>query len=135
MAFQALPPENHTISGTIKYYDGLKKVSGAKVILEDKEGNQLADVLTNAAGNYQFNDLSASGNYAVRVEKQGVELVMDGNQKITKLEINPELLSPERKERLEEIIKELQNEAIGKVQRLMAEKMRSLGNFNLPGLS
>ena|SRR3989344_2365577 len=72
---------------------------------------------------------------SVRVEKQGVELVMDGNQKITKLEINPELLSPERKERLEEIIKELQNEAIGKVQRLMAEKMRSLGNFNLPGLS
>ena len=72
---------------------------------------------------------------SVRVEKQGVELVMDGNQKITKLEINPELFSPERKERLEEIIKELQNEAIGKVQRLMAEKMRSLGNFNLPGLS
>ena len=72
---------------------------------------------------------------SVRVEKQGVELVMDGNQKITKLEINPELLSPERKERLEEIIRELQNEAIGKVQRLMAEKMRSLGNFNLPGLS
>jgi len=72
---------------------------------------------------------------SVRVEKQGVELVMDGNQKIAKLEINPELLSPERKERLEEIIRELQNEAIGKVQRLMAEKMRSLGNFNLPGLN
>ena len=71
----------------------------------------------------------------VTLEKHGLTLVMDGNQKITKLDINPELLSAERKERLEELITDLQNEAIGKVQRLMAEKMRASGDFNLPGIS
>lgn len=72
---------------------------------------------------------------SVTVEKHGVTLVMNGNQKIVKLDINLEFLNPEQKERLEEIIKNLQNEAIGKVQRLMAEKMRSMGGLNLPGIS
>ncbi|MCX6785312.1 MAG: YbaB/EbfC family nucleoid-associated protein [Candidatus Komeilibacteria bacterium] len=71
----------------------------------------------------------------VTLEKQGVNLVMDGNQKIIKLDLNPELLTPERKTRLEEIIKELHNEAIGKVQRIMVEKMKASGNLNIPGLT
>jgi len=92
--------------------------------------NQIKD-LKKQASNLQ-NQLAQE---SVSLEKHGVSLVMDGNQKIIKLEINPELLIPERKEKLEEIIKDLQNEAIGKVQRLMAEKMKSMGNFNLPGLN
>ena len=72
---------------------------------------------------------------SVSVEKHGVTLIMDGNQKITNLDINSELLSTEQKERLEETIKDLQNEAIGKVQRLMAEKMKAMGGLNMPGIS
>lgn len=71
---------------------------------------------------------------SVTVDKHGVTMSMDGNQKITKLDINPEYLTPERKERLEEIIKELHAEIIKKVQRVMAEKMRAQGGFNLPGM-
>ena len=72
---------------------------------------------------------------SVTLEKQGVILTMDGNQKITQLEINPELLVAEKKSKLEELLKDLHNEAIGKIQRLMVEKMRANKDFKIPGLS
>jgi len=71
----------------------------------------------------------------VSLDKNNTALVMDGNQKIVKLDINPELLTADKKTKLEETIMDLHNDAIGKVQRLMAEKMRSMGNFNIPGLN
>jgi len=70
----------------------------------------------------------------ITVEKHGITMTIDGNQKMTNLDINPEYLSSERKERLEEIIKDIHEEAIKKVQRVMAEKMRASGGFNLPGM-
>lgn len=91
--------------------------------------NQIKDLKTRAK-----NLQDQLAQESVSLEKHGLSLVMNGNQKITKLDINPELLAPARKARLEELIVDLQNEAIGKVQRLMAEKMRNLGDFNLPGL-
>ncbi len=72
---------------------------------------------------------------SITLTKQGVTLTMAGDQKITGLEIANELLSLTEKNRLEAIIKELQNEAIGKIQKLMVEKMRASGNFNIPGLN
>ena len=66
---------------------------------------------------------------SVEVDKGGVTMKMDGNQKIIKLDINPELLTPTKKEKLEEIIKDLHDETIKKVQRIMAEKMRASGNM------
>ena len=72
---------------------------------------------------------------SVTVDKHGVSLTMDGNQKMTGLDIGADLLSPERKNRLEETIKELHDEAIKKIQRIMAEKMRTSGNFKIPGLN
>lgn len=92
--------------------------------------NQIKD-LREQAKNLQ-NQLAQE---SVTIEKHGVILIMDGNQKITKLDINAELLTPERKERLENLLMEVHDEAIKKVQRLMAEKVRSSGNFNIPGLS
>ena len=72
---------------------------------------------------------------SVTVDKHGVSLTMDGNQKMTGLDIGAKLLSPERKNRLEETIKELHDEAIKKIQRITAEKMRASGNFKIPGLN
>ena len=72
---------------------------------------------------------------SVTIQKHGVTLTMDGNQKIVKLDLASDLLAPERKSRLEEIIKDAHNEAIGKVQKIMVEKMRSNPNFNIPRLS
>ncbi|PIT90270.1 MAG: hypothetical protein COU22_03095 [Candidatus Komeilibacteria bacterium CG10_big_fil_rev_8_21_14_0_10_41_13] len=72
---------------------------------------------------------------SVSLEKNGVSMIMDGNQKITKLDISENLLNPSQKNKLEEAIKSVHEEAIKKVQRVMAEKMRASGGFNIPGLS
>lgn len=63
-----------------------------------------------------------------------VTIVMDGNQEILSIDINPELLSPDNKEKLENGIKDALAEAIKKVQRLMAQKMQSMGGLDLPGM-
>ena len=62
-----------------------------------------------------------------------VKIKINGNQEILSVEIDPELLAADNKEKLESAIKEATNDAIKKVQRIMAEKMRSSG-FNLPGM-
>ena len=92
--------------------------------------NQIKD-LKSQAKNLQ-NQLAQE---SVTVEKHEVKLTMNGNQKITNLDINSNLLSPDKKNRLEETIKDLHDEAIKKIQRIMAEKMRASGDFNIPGLS
>jgi len=92
--------------------------------------NQIKD-LKSQAKNLQ-NQLAQE---SVTVEKHEVKLTMNGNQKITNLDINSNLLSPDKKNRLEETLKDLHDEAIKKIQRIMAEKMRASGDFNIPGLS
>jgi len=92
--------------------------------------NQIKDLRAQAK-----NLQSQLSQESVSLDKHGVSLTMDGNQKITKLEIDDQLLAPEQKKRLENVLKELQNEAIVKVQKLMVEKMRASGNLNIPGLS
>lgn len=59
----------YTISGTIKYYDGIKTVSSTTVILEDNIGTQIATTTTNASGTYQFAGVTSGGNYVVRALK------------------------------------------------------------------
>ncbi len=63
--------EKYSISGRLKYYDGIKSIKNTKVILTDEQGNALKDVLTDQNGFYQFNDLPSNASYAVRVEKSG----------------------------------------------------------------
>jgi len=60
-----------------------------------------------------------------------VKIKINGNQEVLNVEIDPELLSADNKEKLQSAIKEATNDAIKKVQRIMADKMRSSG-FNLP---
>lgn len=71
----------------------------------------------------------------VVAEAKGVSIVMDGNQEIMRVEVKDELLAVDRKSQLEAGIKESVNDALKKVQKVMVEKMRSSGDFNLPGLS
>jgi len=61
-------------------------------------------------------------------------LVMDGNQKVLSLSVDPEYLNPERQAELERELAELVNGAIAKVQRAAAQRMQASG-FKLPGLS
>lgn len=70
----------------------------------------------------------------VEVEKDGVRIIMDGNQEITTIDVSLELLSPEKKHQLENVIREVNNEAIEKTKRIMAKKMQSMGGFENFGL-
>lgn len=68
--------------------------------------------------------------------KQGVALTINGNLELTGLAIDPEWFSAEKKEKLESLIKELHKDALKKIQRTMAMKMKEMGGLpNIPGLS
>jgi len=62
-----------------------------------------------------------------------VKVKINGNQEILDIQIDPELLTVENKEKLQNALKEATNDAIKKVQRIMADKVRQSG-INLPGL-
>lgn len=65
-----------------------------------------------------------------------VQLTMDGNLTITALVIDDELLAPDKKEKLQNAIKEAHGDAIKKIQRIMAMKMKEMGGLpNIPGLN
>jgi len=70
----------------------------------------------------------------VSVESGGVKITMDGNQEITVVDVSPSLLSPEKKQALENAIKDANNAAIEKTKRIMAKKMQSMGGFDQFGL-
>jgi len=62
-----------------------------------------------------------------------IKVVMNGNQEVTSVTIDPELLADKGK--LEDAVKEAYNDTVKKAQRAMADQMRKSGNLNLPGLS
>ncbi len=57
----------------------------------------------------------------IEVEKQGVKLIMNGNMEVLEITVAPE--AEMDKNELAQTIKGLFNEALKKVQRLMATKM------------
>ncbi|MBI2444218.1 MAG: carboxypeptidase regulatory-like domain-containing protein [Candidatus Magasanikbacteria bacterium] len=60
-------PPARTISGTIRYYDGVKTVPNATVILQNDVGAQLAATTTDSNGRYQFTGVADGGAYGVTV--------------------------------------------------------------------
>ena len=68
-ALNFLTPATHIISGTVKYYDEIKTVPNADVILENDVGAQIAATTTDINGFYQFTAVDSGGNYVVRVRK------------------------------------------------------------------
>lgn len=88
----------------------------------------------------QIQDLKSQANQIKKalaeetVEGSGawgkVKIIMDGNQEVKKVEIDNELLND--KDKLAGAILEATNDAIKKVQKVMAQKMSQLGGF--PGL-
>ena len=65
-----------------------------------------------------------------------VKLTMDGNLEVKDVQIDPELLSPDKKEKLQTAMKDAYNDAVKKIQRIMAMKMKDIGGMpQIPGLS
>jgi len=91
----------------------------------------------------QFSDLrkqagrlrSALSQEKITVSNAALTLVLDGNQEVQSVEIKPEFLSSDKKSQLEKEIKSAVNDSIKKAQHLMANKMRDMGEFKIPGLS
>ena len=77
-----ISPEHHTISGTVKYYDEVKLVPNATVILEDDQSNQIATTATNESGYYEFTEPENGNNYVVSVEKSDNALGLSGGDQI-----------------------------------------------------
>ena len=78
----------------------------------------------------------AQESVTVRAAGDKVVLTMDGNLKLTGLSIDDELLSTGKKAKLQDAIKDAHAEAMKKMQRIMALKMKEMGGLpNIPGLS
>jgi hypothetical protein len=61
-----------------------------------------------------------------------VKIKMDGNQEVKSVEIADDIIGD--KSKLEGAVKEAANDAIKKVQKVMAQKMSQMGGLNIPGL-
>lgn len=92
----------------------------------------------------QFKDLRDQGkklqgalageSVTARTFGDKVVLTVDGNLVITGLAIDPEVLSPNNKVKLENSIKEAHGDALKKMQRIIAGKMQEMGGFpGMPG--
>ncbi len=79
---------------------------------------------------------SALAEESVTVTEAGVTLVMDGNMTIKSINISEDMLSPGKKAKLEKAISSAFADAMKKMQRIMAMKMKEMGGMpNIPGLS
>lgn len=54
-----------------------------------------------------------------------VKIKINGNQQVQSVEIDPEYLNNEKKEKLQNDIKDAFNDGVKKVQKVMAEKMKN----------
>jgi len=58
-----------------------------------------------------------------------VKIVMDGNQKVTAVTIDPTVMNDKTK--LEGMIRDAANEAIQRIQRVMSAKIKDIGGLDL----
>lgn len=64
-----------------------------------------------------------------------VKVVANGENQILKIEIARDVINPEDKEMLEDLVVSAVNEALRRVQELVTQSMSSVtGGFNIPGL-
>ncbi|MDP3985325.1 MAG: YbaB/EbfC family nucleoid-associated protein [bacterium] len=60
-----------------------------------------------------------------------VKVKISGNQEVMSVMIDPELLKPEEAAKVGDAVKDATNDALKKVQRIMVEKMRKMGELNI----
>jgi DNA-binding YbaB/EbfC family protein len=67
--------------------------------------------------------------------KGAVKVTITGKQKIQSVKISPEVVDPDKVEKLEELVLKAISEAIAKSQKLAAKQLgRLTGGFKIPGL-
>ena len=71
----------------------------------------------------------------VSSSKGTVKITISGQQEIKSIKIAPEVINPDKPERLEELILKTVHEAITKSQKLAAKQLKGLtGGLKIPGL-
>ncbi len=83
----------------------------------------------------KMQSLLADESVTVRTANDKVVLTMNGNLELSAVVIDDEMLTPDKKEKLQNAIKEAHADALKKMQRTIAMKMQKSGDFNIPGLS
>jgi len=64
-----------------------------------------------------------------------VELVINGQQEIKEIKIDPDIIDPEDKEMLEDLVLAAVNEGVRQSKEMVNEEMSKLtGGMNLPGM-
>lgn len=61
----------------------------------------------------------------IEIEEQGLKVVMNGNQEVLEIQLNPDLSFKDNQQHLIELL----NQAQDKVQQLMASKAKSMMNM------
>jgi len=79
----------------------------------------------------QMKDALSAQTAQGSAEWNKVKITMNGNQEVLNVEIDSELLAADKKEKLQGAIKEATNDAVKKIQKIMAEQMKNSG-FSLP---
>jgi len=92
----------------------------------------------------QFKDLrdqaktlqsALSGESAEGTAEWGkIKVTLNGNQEVISVVIDPELMATDNKSKVEKGIAQATNEGIKKVQKIMAEKMKTMGNLDFGNL-
>jgi len=68
--------------------------------------------------------------------KGAVKVTINGQQKIQSIKISPEVIDPDKAERLEKLVFEAVSEAIAKSQKMAAKQLSGLtGGLKIPGLT
>ncbi len=68
--------------------------------------------------------------------KGAVKVTANGQQKILSITISPEVIDPNKPEKLEELVLKAVSEALAKSQKLAAQQLKGLtGGLKIPGLT
>jgi len=71
----------------------------------------------------------------VSSSKGAVKITINGQQEIKSIKISPEVINPDKAEKLEELVLKAVHEAITKSQKLAAKQLKGLtGGLKIPGL-
>lgn len=60
-----------------------------------------------------------------------IRVAMDGNLSVESVTIDPELMTADNKQKVEDGVKEAFNDAVKKVQRIMASKLKEQGGLDM----
>lgn len=98
----------------------------AKAAAPPKPGNMLAQVAQMQQKMAQTQEELANETVTITAGGGAISIVITGHQRVQSIEINPELINPEDREMLQDLLVTAVNQAIEQSQALAARRMESV---------